>query len=110
LLNSDRPIDRPYGLGDPRAYIAFPIGPDRLFLASNDKTLAGRVASGDHTKAAKMINKRVVRQAPEFVWGVDDSQLAFVQKHMGKAPVRPLITAQQKAEALAVVQGLPLFN
>jgi hypothetical protein len=69
LLNSDRPIDRPLGLGDARAYIAFPISPNMLFLASNDETLAGRIASGDHSKATKMMNKVVVSQAREFVWG-----------------------------------------
>jgi hypothetical protein len=107
LLNSDRPIDRPLGLHDPRAYIAFPISPDTLFLASNDTTLAGRIAQGDHSKATKMMNKTVVAQAREFVWGVDDSQLAFVQKHMGKAPSPPIITAQQRAEAIAAAQGRP---
>ena len=107
LLNSDRPIDRPLGLGDSRAYIAIPISPDTLFLASNDATLAGRIASGDHTKAAKMMNKTVVSQACEFVWGVDDSQLAFVQKHMGSAPRKPIIDDKQRAEAIAVACGLP---
>jgi Protein of unknown function (DUF4238) len=101
LLNSDRPIDRPLGLSDPRAYIAFPIGPRTLFLASNDPTLARRVSRGDHTKAAKLTNKTIVSQAQEFVWGVDDSQLQFVQKYMGTIPERVIIsrTAVHEREA-----------
>jgi hypothetical protein len=107
LLNSDRPIDQPIGLGDPRAYIALPIGPRMLFLASNDRMLAGRVSRGDHTKAAKLMNKTVVGQAQEFVWGVDDSQLPFVQKHMGTVPERVIITAEQRQESLDAAQGRP---
>lgn len=105
LLNSDRPLDRPLGLNDPRAYIAFPIAPDMLFLASNDDTLARFIFDGDHTKAAKKMNKTVVSQAREFVWDADDRQLSFVQKHMGTAPERPLLTERQRQEALGVAQG-----
>ena len=105
LLNSDRPIDRPLGLDDPRAYIALPIGPRTLFLASNDLTLADRVSRGDHTKAVKMMNKTVVGQAREFVWGMDDSQLPFVEKRMGTAPERVIITAEQRQAALDAAQG-----
>ena len=90
LLNSDRPLDRPLGLSDPRAYIALPIAPDMLFLASNDAALARVIFEGDHTEAAKKMNKTVVSQAREFVWGVDDRQLAFVQKHMGTGSLAEL--------------------
>jgi hypothetical protein len=107
LLNSDRPIDRPLGLADSRAYIAFPIGPRTLFLASNDPTLTSRISRGDHTKAAKLMNKTVVCQAREFVWGMDDSQLPFVQKHMGTAPERVILTAEQRQAALDAARGIP---
>lgn len=36
LLTSDRPLDRPFGLGDPEAFIALPIGPKRLFFAARN--------------------------------------------------------------------------
>lgn len=107
LLNSDRPIDRPLGLADSRAYIAFPIGPRTLFLASNDPTLTSRISRGDHTKAAKLMNKTVVCQAREFVWGMDDSQLPFVQKHMGTAPERVILTAEQRQAVLDAARGIP---
>jgi hypothetical protein len=105
LLNSDRPIDRPLGLGNPRAYIAFPIGPTTLFVASNDQTLAARISHGNHTKAAKLMNRTLVRQAREFVWGVDDSQLPFVRRHMATSPERMIITAEQRQAAIAAAQG-----
>ncbi len=105
LLNSDRPLDRPLGLSDPRAYIALPIAPDMLFLASNDAALARVIFEGNHTEAAKKMNKTVVSQAREFVWGVDDRQLAFVQKHMGTVPERAILTERQRQEALDAARG-----
>ena len=105
LLYSDRPLDRPLGLNDPRAYVAFPISPDMLFLASNDETLARFLSDADHTKAAKTMNKTVVSQARKFVWGVDDRQLPFVQKHMGTAPERTLLTEEQKRDAVDAAQS-----
>jgi hypothetical protein len=105
LLNSDRPLDRPLGLNDPRAYVAFPIAPDMLFLAAHDITLAHKIFEGNHTLAAKQMNRTVVSQAREFVWGVDDRQLPFVQKHMGTAPERTIFAERQRQEALDVAQG-----
>src|SRR5262249_31045438 len=80
LLISDRPLDRPLGLADPRAYIALPVAPDVLFLAAQNIALARNICEGDHTLAATQVNKTVVSQAREFVWGVDDGQLTFVQE------------------------------
>jgi hypothetical protein len=105
LLNSDQPLVRPRGLNDPRGYIVFPIAPDMLFLASNDETSARSIFDGNHTLAAKTMNKTVVSQAREFVWGVDDRQLPFVQKHMATAPERTLLTEGQRQEALDAAQG-----
>lgn len=107
LLYSDRPLDRPIGLGDPRAYIAFPVNSNTIFLASNDPHLAGKIAGGDHTKAAKLLNKTVVAQAQEFVWGVDETQIEFVRRHMGTAPTKPIITEEQRQQAIAAARGEP---
>jgi hypothetical protein len=46
-------------------------------------------------------------QAQEFVWGVDDSQLRFVQKYMGTTPERVIITAEQRQEAIDAARGRP---
>jgi hypothetical protein len=59
------------------------------------------------TKVAKRVNKTVVGQAREFVWGVDDSQLDFVQKHIGTIPERDIITPEQRQEALDAARGRP---
>jgi hypothetical protein len=105
LLCSDRPIDRPLGFNDPRAYIALPVAPRLLFLAAHNEKLAEAVSRMNHTQTVKQINKTVVAQSREFVWGSNDRQLAFVTKHMGSAPERDILTPEQRAEAIAVATG-----
>ena len=43
-------------------------------------------------------------QAQEFVWGMDDSQLTFVQRYMG-TPEREIVTAKQHQEAIEAARG-----
>jgi hypothetical protein len=105
LLCSDRPIDRPVGFDDPRAYIALPVAPRLFFLAAHNEELAKTVSQWRHTETVKRMNKTVVAQAREFVWGSNDSQLCFVRKHMGTAPDRDLLTPEQRAEAIAAATG-----
>lgn len=52
-----------------------------------------------------MINQAVVAQARKIVWGVDDSQLAFVEQWMSLEPDRPLISPEQKKAAIAAARG-----
>jgi Protein of unknown function (DUF4238) len=85
LLTSDRPIVMPLGLADRRAYIALPIGPSKLFIAAYDDRFAKGLTDVNQTIIAQMMNKDVVTQAPQFVWGVDDAQIAFVRKYIATA-------------------------
>ncbi|MGI9129577.1 MAG: DUF4238 domain-containing protein [Roseomonas sp.] len=105
LLLSDRPLIRPLGLNEPDAYIILPISPDALFLASNTHKASNIIASWSHNRIVREINLAVVGQAVEFVWGVDDSQLSFVQNHFGKSPLPPPITAAQRERAVAAARG-----
>jgi Protein of unknown function (DUF4238) len=105
LLCSDRPIDRPLGLGDPKAYVTLPVAPRLLFLAAHNEGLAKAVSERNHTETVKRMNRTVVTQAREFVWGSNDSQLSFISKHLGSAPERDLITPEQRAEAIAAATG-----
>ena len=107
LLTSDRPLDMPLGLSKNAAYIALPIGPNMLFLASNERALAQRLADSDPTDVVKKINVTVVGQARKFVWGFDDGQLKFVQNRMGTAHDRPIITEEQKQRAINAALGRP---
>jgi Protein of unknown function (DUF4238) len=44
LLTSDRPIDMPLGLADPKAYISLPVSPTILFVAAHDEDIANALA------------------------------------------------------------------
>jgi Protein of unknown function (DUF4238) len=105
LLCSDRPIDRPLGFDDPRAYIALPVAPRLLFLAAHNEELPNAISGWSHTEIVKRMNRTVVAQAREFVWGSNDNQLGFISKHMGSAPERDLLTPEQRAEAIAAATG-----
>ena len=79
LLTFDRPLDMPHGLGERDAYIALPIGPRMLFVAGHDGASPRRLAALDPTSIVRNVNMAVVHQARQFVWGMDESQLPFVQ-------------------------------
>jgi hypothetical protein len=105
LLTSDRPIIMPFGLGDPRAYVALAVSPTVLFVAAHDPEFARSLARWKHTALAKMLNKAVVCQARKYVWAVDDAQLEFVRRHIATAPDRVIITEEQKRQSLAAASG-----
>jgi Protein of unknown function (DUF4238) len=106
LLTSDRPIDLPIGLGDPKAYIALPISPHHLFVATNDGTLVPRLRAMKPTDVARMMNKTVVSQAREYVWGKDFSQLALIRRSISTAPDRVILTEEQKHQVIYAAKGL----
>lgn len=76
-----------------------------LFVAGRDASLAKRLASADPTKIVKNINQTVVHQARKFVWGLDDGHLRFVQNRMSKANELPIISDQQKQQAIDAASG-----
>ena len=105
LLTSDRPLVRPVGFDHPQAYLALPLSPRKLWLASHDDFFARKLKNVDQNMVAREINKVVVSQAREFVWGTNASQLSFVRKYMAMAPEHVLVTVQQEQEALAAARG-----
>jgi hypothetical protein len=69
LLTSDRPIDMPLGLADPKAYISLPVSPRILFIGAHNHDLADTLRAANPTEVARKNNQRVVEQARKFVWG-----------------------------------------
>jgi hypothetical protein len=91
LLTSDRPLWMESGMAEPDFLLRMPIGPRRLFIAATDPALAQRLARQDHDELAALMNDRVASQAQEFVWGIDDSRLPFVEERLGqKVPMSPV--------------------
>ncbi len=110
LLTSDRPVVMPIGLDDAQAYIALPISPTKVFVAAYDDRFKRGLPDVNQNTIVKVMNRAVVAQGREYVWGTDNSQLEFVKKHFGTAPERPLITEAQRQEAIAAARGLGESN
>jgi hypothetical protein len=105
LLTSDRPIDMPIALQSKDAYIILPIGPKMVFVASNDDSPLKKIKSSDHSAIVRKINERVVAQARQYVWGVDDSALAFVTKHIATLPDREITSEKARRKSVEDARG-----
>jgi hypothetical protein len=94
LLTSDRPIIMTNGLVAPEDHLALPIGPRAVFVAATTERTERMLRSWDPRKLMEHVNDRVASQAVKYVWGVDDSQLRFVENRLGRMiPSTPLDTA-----------------
>lgn len=107
LLTSDNPFDMPLSLTDKNAYIALPLGPRALFIATNNPGLIDSLAKQDHSKIVRMLNMATVTQARDHVWATDESQYAFVTNHFGSAPVKRLLSDRPRQTALAALETRP---
>jgi class 3 adenylate cyclase len=97
LLTSDRPLDMPYGLQSQDSYIVLPIGPRTIFTATRDPVSLNTFSGKDQTNIVRLINDRVIAQARQYVWAMDDQARQFVQKHINTLPDRQLISDRPKA-------------
>jgi hypothetical protein len=104
LLTSDRPLDM-HGLAAKEAYIVLPVSPSMLFVAGHNDTWAKRLSAANPTEVVKRINLTIVSQARKLVWGVNDQQIRFVRNRLSSSPDRPIITDEQKRQAIAVAAG-----
>ena len=83
FLSSDRPIVMTNGLNRPDSLLAVPIGPRKLFIASNQQGIVDEIASRKPGDLVSFVNDRVVRQARRFCIGINDQQLRFVTNRFG---------------------------
>ncbi|GAA0005538.1 DUF4238 domain-containing protein [Bradyrhizobium diazoefficiens] len=105
LLTSDRPLGMPYGLGMQESYIVLPIGPRMIFTATNEPLKLSGLSPARQTAMVREINECTVRQARQYVWGVDDSALSFVTKYICTQPDRRLISDRTKELAEKHARG-----
>lgn len=85
LLTSDRPVLMSTLLSEPNAYIILPIGPRWLFVAVPDNYTASLLKQRPATQLVKEVNKQVVTHAVKYVYGANERQLPFIEKHFGKS-------------------------
>ena len=84
LLTSDVPLIRYKGLKEDDGILLLPISPKEFFVAFNHgsidmmKSIDYNIQTGIFIDA---INRYVVRSKIEFVYGVDDSQMRFVEQN-----------------------------
>jgi Protein of unknown function (DUF4238) len=91
LLTSDRPVIMTWGLVEPDAHIAIPISPKKLFLATKSDETYTAIASMASDDLVEAVNYKVSEQAIKYVYGIDDRQLRFVSKRLGRmVPSTPL--------------------
>lgn len=109
FLTSDRPIVMTNGLSNDNSHLVIPIGPRKLFVACNTTATAREIASLKPNDLVARVNDRVVRQARDFVIGIDDGQLRFVEKRFGdRLPSSPTETAPRLSyEELFILDEVP---
>lgn len=91
LLTSDRPIIMTNGLVGPEDHLALPIGPRKLFVATNNIETENRIRTIDASVMMAQVNDRIASQARRCVYGLDNTQLRFIEKRLGrKWPSTPL--------------------
>jgi len=101
LLTSDRPILISATLREHDAYIIMPVGPHKIFAAVHNEATAKRLVDQSIRALVKSVNKLVVSHAVNYVYGRDDSQLRFIQKHMASRPQVSLLERLGRARANA---------
>lgn len=83
LLTSDRPLHWFGGLADRGCHILMPIGPKRVFYAVNELEMAAQIMTHTPTKLVEILNEHTVRRARDYVYGMTDDRLDYVQQYMG---------------------------
>jgi hypothetical protein len=91
-------------LSDRNAYVALPLSPTALFVASNNESLLEKLTRHDPSKLVRMMNMATVTRARDYVWSVDDSQHAFVRHHFGAAPATAQLSDSPRQDALAALK------
>lgn len=97
ILTSDVPLIVHRGLKDDDGCLILPLSSNEFFVAYNHgkidmkKEISESVATGRFVRA---MNKYVVEHRIDYVYGIDDSLMAFVARHWGisTAPYSPSLT------------------
>lgn len=64
----------------PECYLTLPIGPHRLFVATNTEEIERKFKDWLPKELAQEVNSQVAKQAVKYVYGLDHSELGFVDK------------------------------
>ncbi|MBU1306948.1 MAG: DUF4238 domain-containing protein [Alphaproteobacteria bacterium] len=102
LLTSDRPIIRTNGMMVENGHLVIPIGPRKMFVAAKDQAALAVIRGMKPRQLVRESNRQVCDYAVKYVYGVDDSQIDFVRKHLGtKEQPRLMASISAKYDEMA---------
>lgn len=84
FLTSDRPLIMTNGMAYSHSFLAIPLSPSHLFLATNNIENEQTIQNISHRELVKNMNNILCLQAAKYVYGSDDSQLRFVSNRLGR--------------------------
>lgn len=91
LLTSDRPLMISGPLSNPRTILTMPVGPRRLFVATNGQDVMDGLLKGNRSTLARKTNRGCVERAVDYVYARDRSPTEFVKKYFGRVRTMTLI-------------------
>ena len=80
FLTSDRPLFMSKTFSEAECYLTLPIGPHRLFVATNTEETERKFKDWPPKELALEVNSQVAKQAVKYVYGLDHSEVEFVDK------------------------------
>jgi Protein of unknown function (DUF4238) len=87
FLTSDRPvITNIFPVGG--NHLCLPIGPHKMFFACEDQKSQRLLERIEPIQVIRRMNDTIAARAYKFVYGLDDSQLRFVENRLGRKPVK----------------------
>jgi uncharacterized protein DUF4238 len=82
FFTSDRPVIMTDGIGKEGGHLVMPVSPHKLFLAFHDRVIEQEITARSPWDIADTVNARVVRNAIEVAWDVDDERLLYVEENL----------------------------
>lgn len=101
FLTSDRPVIMSDGLTHEKSHIAMPISPTMLFVGAKSADSLKLLRGMKSRALVAVVNDRVARQAHDYVYGRDETQLRFIENRLGRQPSQMLGVPDDILEALA---------
>lgn len=78
LLLADRPCLLGGNLDDPDLWIALPIGPRSVFIATKRDRIVEIIIQQSKKHFLAFINERSLAQAQKYIWALDNSPMRFI--------------------------------
>jgi hypothetical protein len=90
LLTGDRSLIATHGWKDVRAVLLFPLSPHRLLAATNGMAQTAQVIQKSPTSLTQFTNNQIAGCAVNFVFGINNSHLRFVERRLRRVGVEPI--------------------